>query len=136
MDDARDVIFYDGGCGLCHGFVKFVAPRDDLGRFHFAPLGGATFERLVAAPLRVGLPDSVVVRRPDGQILVKSDAALYVLGALGGLYGLLGRLSRAFPKTLRDWAYDGIARIRRTLFAAPEGVCPIMPPALRPRFHD
>src|SRR5579885_2416758 len=36
---APELIFYDGHCGLCHGFVKFALARDREGaRFRFAPL--------------------------------------------------------------------------------------------------
>ncbi|HZH02738.1 MAG TPA: DCC1-like thiol-disulfide oxidoreductase family protein [Myxococcaceae bacterium] len=36
-----DILFYDGGCGLCHRAVRFVLARDPAGRFRFAPLGGS-----------------------------------------------------------------------------------------------
>ena len=39
---APETIFYDGGCGLCHRFVRFVIKRDPDGTlFRYAPLEGA-----------------------------------------------------------------------------------------------
>ena len=32
------VIFFDGVCGLCNGFVDFVLPRDKEERLLFSPL--------------------------------------------------------------------------------------------------
>jgi predicted DCC family thiol-disulfide oxidoreductase YuxK len=38
----------DGGCGLCHGLVRFVLVRDAGGLFHFASLQGAAAARHLA----------------------------------------------------------------------------------------
>jgi predicted DCC family thiol-disulfide oxidoreductase YuxK len=32
------LIFFDGVCNLCNGFVQFVIERDPEARFRFAPL--------------------------------------------------------------------------------------------------
>ena len=123
-----ETIYYDGHCGLCHGFVKFVLARDPEARFKFAPL-----DRLSVAE-RQTLPDSVIVRTATG-LLVKSEAALYVLQGLGGMWRVLAACARIFPRTLRDFVYDGIARIRYRIFGKRQDVCPLVPPALRKRFE-
>ncbi|HMB67792.1 MAG TPA: DCC1-like thiol-disulfide oxidoreductase family protein [bacterium] len=129
------LIFYDGACGLCHGFVLFVLKRDPAGRFRFAPLQGQEIRERLAPEVRRTLPDSVVVLE-DGGVLVKSDAALRVLAELGGAWPFLARVSRAFPRALRDAVYDLVARLRRRLFRAPSGACPVVPADLRERFLD
>ncbi len=123
-----ETIYYDGHCGLCHGFVKFVLARDAKERFHFAPL-----DKLPAVE-RQGLPDSVVVRTAAG-LLVKSDAALYILTGLGGVWQMLAACARVFPKTLRNFFYDGIAKARYRIFGKRDDVCPLVPPRLRNRFE-
>jgi predicted DCC family thiol-disulfide oxidoreductase YuxK len=130
-----EVVFFDGGCGLCHAFVAFIIPRDHSERFHFAPLGGETFARLVSGEARRSLPDSVVVQTGDGRVLVKSGAVLHVFDRLGGGYRLLGWVALACPRPIRDAIYDAVARARRRLFAAPSAVCPVVPVALRGRFE-
>ncbi len=63
---ATDTIYYDGSCGLCHRWVRFVLAADTNGRlFRFAPLQGETFQAKVADGARAALPDSVVVQRAD-----------------------------------------------------------------------
>ena len=123
-----ETIYYDGHCGLCHGFVKFVLARDLEARFRFAPL-----DKLPAAE-RAGLPDSVVVRSGQG-LLTKSDAALHVLSELGGWWVVVARCGRLFPRSLRDFAYDGIAGVRYRVFGKREDVCPLVPKELRKRFE-
>lgn len=132
---ATDLLFYDGGCGLCHRLVSFVIARDREGtRFRYAPLGGPTFLATLAAGQREGLPDSVVVRTADGRTLVRSDAAIHIGERLGGGWRVLARAVSVFPRWLLDPCYDAVARVRGRLFAKPGGACPLLPPELRQRF--
>lgn len=132
----KDVLFYDGSCGLCHRAVRFVMAEDvDGTRFTYAPLFGETFEAHVPAAQRASLPDSVIVRTTEGRILARSDAALHILERLGGLWRALASIGRIVPRPIRDLVYDGIARIRKRLFATPKDVCPLLPPAFRGRFQ-
>jgi len=132
---ATDTIFYDGHCGLCHRWVRFVVAMDRDGRaFRFAPLAGETFQARVPENARAGLPDSVVVQTGEGLLLVRSDAAVYILRRLGGGWRALGAAILLVPQPLRDGFYDWIARMRTRWFARPPEVCPMVPAELRKRF--
>src|SRR5262249_46335573 len=87
--EASARIFYDGHCGLCHGFLRFVLGEDRPGTFRFAPIESATFEAEVSEAARSDFPDSVAVRTSAGALLSRSTAVLYVLARLGGLWTLL-----------------------------------------------
>lgn len=130
-----ETIFYDGGCGLCHGFVRFVVQRDARAQFTFAPLDGEHFKAKIPTDEQAGLPDSVVVFTENEQLLTKSAAVLFVLTRMGGLWRVLASFGGVFPAPFLDFFYDGIARIRKELFVKPPGVCPIVPPELRSRFR-
>ena len=128
-------LFYDGDCGLCHRAVRFVLAEDPDGRsFRFAPLANAAFEEAVPAAERATLPDSLVVRTPEGRTLVRSDAVREIAERLGGLWRVLGLASRAIPTRWLDRAYDRIAALRKRLFARPADACPLVPAELRARF--
>ncbi len=129
-------MFYDGGCGVCHSGVKFTTERDHEGAVHFAPLGGPTHQALVPTGSPAHNVDTVVVVRPDGTVLVRSDAVAEILTAIGGRWGAVGRALHAVPRPLRDAGYDLVARNRKRLAKAPSDVCPILPPAIRNRFSD
>jgi predicted DCC family thiol-disulfide oxidoreductase YuxK len=129
-----EVLFYDGGCGLCHRAVRFVLAADRAERFRFAPLQGETFRERIPEGQRAGLPDSLVLRTAEGAILTRSSATLHVLRRLGGPWRALAAQGGLVPRPLRDARYDLIARIRLRLFARPDDFCPLVPKELRSRF--
>ena len=128
------ILFYDGGCGLCHGAVLFVLKRDREGAFRFAPLEGETFTAEVPEPLRAALPDSLALKEADGRLLTRSTAVAALLRRLGGFWAFLGGLLWIIPRPLRNLGYDLVAKVRHRLFKKPEGACPLVPPELRGRF--
>lgn len=128
----RQVIFFDGVCNLCNAFVDFLVRRDSEHLFYFAPLQGSHARQLLPTRLPENL--SSVVLWSQGEIHEKSDAALMVLQQLGGLWGAL-RIFWIFPKGLRDWAYDLVARHRYTLFGKRE-TCRLPTSEERARFLD
>lgn len=132
---ARDLVFYDGACGLCHRTVRFLLLRDVEGdRFRYAPIGGETFGERIASAQRTGLPDSIVVLTEGGSLLVRSRAVLHLLGRLGGVWSLLAVVLRAVPSGFADLVYDMVARVRGKFFARPTEACPVLPAGLRTRF--
>ena len=131
------MVFYDGGCGLCHRAVRFAIAHDaDGSRFRFASLDGESFRRRVPEAARAGLPDSIVALTPEGALLVRSAAVLHVLARVGGPWKLVGRLLALVPRGIRDAAYDGVARVRHLIFKRPVHACPVTPPELRARFEE
>jgi predicted DCC family thiol-disulfide oxidoreductase YuxK len=128
-------VYYDGSCGLCHHTVRLLALRDSAARLRFAPLNGATFVQETRPDERAGLPDSLVVRAAPGQpLLVRSRAVALALRELRGGWGVLGRVLGWIPAPLADLGYRCVAALRRRLFAAPRGACPLLPPKVLARF--
>jgi predicted DCC family thiol-disulfide oxidoreductase YuxK len=126
------LVFFDGECGLCHRFVARTARRDAAGAVRFAPIGRETWRaRCGDAPAP---PDTVVVLQPDGVRLIRSEAVLAVLRALGPAGAREAALLALFPRPLRDFGYRLVSAVRRRVFRRPDGPCPLMPPELRGRF--
>ena len=135
--ERRDRFFYDGTCGLCHRATRFVLSEDVPGTaFTFAPLQGDTFAAIVASDQRAALPDSVVVRTEAGELLARSDAVIYVLQRLGGLWRVIAAGLLLAPSSLRNMAYTFVARIRHRVFARETTSCPLLPADLRSRFQS
>jgi predicted DCC family thiol-disulfide oxidoreductase YuxK len=130
----HETIFYDGECGLCHGWVRLIVTRDNKDEFRYAPLQGKTFERSIPPEQRASLPDSIVLLTSSGELLVRSSAAIHVLWRLGGPSALLAALLWVIPKPFRNGIYDHIARNRKQQFAPPADLCPVVPENLRGRF--
>jgi predicted DCC family thiol-disulfide oxidoreductase YuxK len=130
-------VFYDGPCGFCQRFVRFVVQRDRAGvNFRFAPLHGPTFESVVPVERRAALPDSMVVLTRDDSLLIRSDGVIHVLCRLGGFWKFVAVAISIIPRPLRDAVYDFIMRIRYRIFGRHDNVCPVTPPELRARFDD
>ncbi|MEY2746452.1 MAG: hypothetical protein RL112_1494 [Planctomycetota bacterium] len=127
------IVLYDGGCGLCHRFVRFVAARDPRAVHRFAALDTATGRALLE---RHGAPsglDSAVLVDADG-LHVESTAALRILRRLRFPWPLAALLL-CVPRALRDRAYRAVARRRLRAFGAASG-CPLPDPALRSRIVE
>jgi predicted DCC family thiol-disulfide oxidoreductase YuxK len=129
-----ETLFYDGGCGLCHRAVRFALAEDRSAGLRFAPLQGEAFRAAVPTERRGLLPDSLVLQTEEGALLTRSEAVVRMLLRFGGVWRLFGRLLRAVPTTMRDAAYDLVARLRHRLFARPAEACPVIPARLRDRF--
>lgn len=124
----RPLVFFDGVCHLCNGFVDFVLRHDSSLRIQFAPLQGETAARFLGPDQRQAL--STVFVRSGDVLLEKSDAILKVLGELPRWRWT--RVFRAVPRPLRDLIYDLVARRRYAWFGERE-TCRLPTPAERSR---
>lgn len=137
MNHGREVIFFDGECGLCNRLNLFVLKRDSNARFRFAPLQGS-YARRKLTHLHED-PDTLdtfyVLIGEDTtneRVLKKSAAALSVVAHLPGRWKYLSLL-RLVPLPLRDAIYDVIARNRHRFLEHVEA-CPVPQPEWRARF--
>lgn len=131
----RQTIFFDGTCGLCHGFVRFILREDRSAQpFSFAPLQGESLRSALPEEVRVKLPDSVVVIDDKKSILVRSNAVIYVMKRLGGLWFVIAMLFSLIPRALRDTGYMVVASLRKRIFGTSESICPIVGEPWRARF--
>jgi len=134
---SADRIFYDGVCGLCQGYIRFLIRWDRAGdKFRYASLQGTTFEALIPPDRRRSLPDSLVVLTNDGRLLIRSGGVIHILRRLGGIWGFVAGAISAIPRPIRDAVYNFVARIRYRVFGKRKNVCPVTPPDLRDRFDD
>jgi predicted DCC family thiol-disulfide oxidoreductase YuxK len=117
MQTQKPIIFFDGLCHLCNGFVDAVISRDASANYQFAPLQGETAEKTLTPDERSKLETVILVE--NGQKYHRSEAVLRVLVGLGGAYKLFlaGFLMPAF---LRDQIYSLVARNRYSWFGERE----------------
>ena len=124
------IVFFDGVCGLCNASVDRLLRWDRHAVLRFAPLQGATAERLLPAML-TGHIGTLVLLDADG-LHLRSEAALRTLKYVHGPWRLLAGL-RAVPRAVRDGVYDIIARRRYEWFGKKES-CRVPSPHERERF--
>ena len=126
------VVFFDGLCNLCNGFVNRLVRLDHGGRLRFASLQGKTARELLGAEANA-LASLVVIR--DGEIFRESAAIIQIGLSLGGVHGLGALVLRLLPRVLTDFAYRLIARYRYQIFGKRE-FCRLPTEAERTRFLD
>jgi predicted DCC family thiol-disulfide oxidoreductase YuxK len=134
---ARDhlIVFFDGECPFCVGWVKFLIDRDADDRFRFASLQSDWTARFFR---QHGIdpssqPDSILVWDGD-QLRSRSNALITVAEALPGIWHGMRHLD-IFPRDFRDRIYAAIARNRHKLFGKYEA-CWVPTAAVRGKFLD
>lgn len=127
------IIFFDGVCGLCNGFVDFVMRFDREHIFRFATLQGSTAEKLLPAELRDNIQS--VVLFDNGKLLLKSKAATEVLKRLPGPIGVMGAIGARVPEGLGNRVYDLVAENRYKIFGRRD-ICRVPSAEERPLFLD
>jgi predicted DCC family thiol-disulfide oxidoreductase YuxK len=127
----NEILYYDGNCAMCHGFVRFLLAEERTRTLRYGPLQGQHFRTSVPAAKRSELPDSLVLSVRDGHLRVRSDAVVRVMERMGGLWTASASLLRLVPRPLRDAGYDLAGALRYRLFGRTTDACPLIPPTLR-----
>ena len=121
------IVFFDGECHLCNGFVDTIITKDKTHIFQFAPLQGETAKALLPEQDRINL--DTVIYFESGKIFHRSTAVLKILGQLDGVYKL-SAVSWIIPGFLRDAVYKWVAKNRYAWFGKRE-FCRIPTPSER-----
>jgi len=136
------LVIFDGHCGLCNWSVRWLLRRDRRERLRFVASESPSVAGLLARH-GIGAADSgsgpgtiLVVSDPGGpteRILVRSDAALALLGELPRPWPAVGVALGWIPRPLRDLGYQLIAHWRHRIWGRMES-CPVPTAEERVRF--
>jgi predicted DCC family thiol-disulfide oxidoreductase YuxK len=133
------LLLFDGHCGLCTSLVQFILAHDRAGIFHFASLSSPEGRSTVTR--HGGDPDDASTvyvvadyQTPGARPLIRSRAALFVVGAIGWPWKAL-TLFGVLPTVLLDRLYDVVARNRYRVFGRREQ-CLMPRPEWQDRFID
>lgn len=126
----NNVIFFDGFCGLCNGFVDFIITIDKENRFLFSPLQSDFAKQSLPEEYTQDLKSVVFLQ--DGKVLTKSKAVIKVLDEIGGIWKA-AKFGRALPESVLNKIYDMVAENRYKLFGKKE-TCRLPTPDERRRF--
>ena len=136
---SKAIFLYDGVCGLCNRGVQFILRHDAKGSFRFASLQSQFAQRALARhQLNAADLDTVYVVVDSGgdeALLARSDAVLFVMREIGGIWRAGAAVLGWLPRRLRDWAYDLVARNRYRVFGRYD-TCPVPSENVRERFLD
>ena len=125
-----NVIFFDGYCGLCNGFIDFMMKVDKNGIFKFSPLQSEFAKQHVNASDIEELKSVVILI--EGKTYRKAEGVLKALSLLGGVWKS-SLLLTALPNKILNVGYDLVAENRYSLFGKRE-TCRLPSPEERSRF--
>lgn len=130
------VVFFDGGCVLCSGMVRWTHRRDRREEIWFAALESefaTEYREELNLPAAGAGAETFVFwnqEQSEESVTFKSEGALTLLQELGGFWTFIGTVGKLAPRGLRDLVYDWIARNRRKWFGSSEE-CQLPPESLR-----
>jgi predicted DCC family thiol-disulfide oxidoreductase YuxK len=126
----KPIVFFDGVCNLCNGFISFLVGIDKDEKFHLSSLQGETAKKYLDKD-DIDQMKSIVVW-DKGKLYKKSEAVLHIFLVTGGIWTCVSWF-RFFPSVLTNIAYDFIAKNRYLFFGKKES-CRIPTPEERKRF--
>jgi predicted DCC family thiol-disulfide oxidoreductase YuxK len=109
----QNIIYFDGHCGLCNGFVDFVLSIDNQKIFQFAPLQGEFARQHLPAELVAEL--KTVIVQVGGKNFQQAQAVIQVFKLIGPPWSLLGWV-RLLPADWLNALYDLVASHRYRWF--------------------
>ena len=121
--DEKVIVFYDGVCNLCNGFVRFVMKRDPEKKILFCPLQDEAAQE-VRKELSQELDITTVIGLAQRKYYLYSDVTFLICKTFGGVWYLLMPL-KIIPKSIRDSIYHWVAKNRYKWFGQKE-VCEML----------
>lgn len=118
IEKQKKIIFFDGVCSLCNGFVDFLIRHDSHRHFHFASLQGSTAQAFLDPKLQKEMKSVLLL---DGsQIFNQSQAVKEIFLLLPAPWKLIGLFLRFIPASLSDLIYVWVAKNRYQFFGKKE----------------
>lgn len=132
MLQRQSIIFFDGVCNLCNGFVQFVLKHETNSEFKFCSLQGEFAANFFKEKqfITSGI-DSVIVFE-NNQFYIESAAAFKIINKLKWPYKVLYIFS-ILPGFINNSIYKFIAKSRYKIFGK-SNVCWVMTDKNKTRF--
>jgi predicted DCC family thiol-disulfide oxidoreductase YuxK len=127
----KDVVLFDGVCGLCNRSVKFLLKKERKHDLIFSPLQS---EFAKSQLNKFNIKTDSIVYIHNNKVYTKSGAALRLCLRLKYLWPLMA-VFLIVPPFIRDFVYDYIAKNRITWFGTAE-YCEVMTPKIKERFVE
>lgn len=125
------LLFYDGECLLCNGFVQWLISKDKKAQILFVPLQ-QSLGLVLRAKLNMTKEIRTVIMLSRGKLYYKSDVSFEIARLLGFPYNI-SRVFLIIPRLVRDLIYDWVAANRYHWFGKVDS-CIIPSAEIRQRF--
>ena len=121
----KNVIYYDGECGLCHLAVRFILKVDSKSKFYFSPLSN----------LDINLKniDSIILKKGN-KVYYEGQAIIMIFENIDNKWNYLANVLKLIPINVLDTAYRWVSRNRAKVSVKKVSSCPIVPRSYQKRF--
>ena len=120
MSRHRKIVFFDGVCNLCNGFVDFVMKHNQDRDIFYCSLQSQSAQDLLTAKSVDLTSLSTIFFLEDDKLYSESDAIQKIAQSLHGWPKVLGSITSIFPKCVRNWMYRKVSKNRYHLFGKNE----------------
>ncbi|NMB81613.1 MAG: DUF393 domain-containing protein [Ignavibacteria bacterium] len=111
----KPIIFFDGNCNLCNGFVRFLIRIDKKKIFRYLSLNSKTALQLPQLKEYLIPPFQTVILYQKNNLFTQSDAVIEIISQLNYPWKFFWIIT-FIPKKIRDWFYKIISRNRYKIF--------------------
>ena len=119
-------VFYDGYCGLCHGFIRHVINIDNKNNIFFT-----TIQSVEEYKDNI---DSIILKLDNGDVYYKYNAVRFIYKNVGGIFTIFSYIMYIIPDFLGNFFYDIVAQNRYKIFGKKSNVCPVLDQDLMYKF--
>ncbi len=114
-ENIERIVYYDGVCGLCDGFVELLVKLDKNKKLKFSSLQGKSGRSLLNK-LNLDLEEfDTVLFKVNDQVYTKSTAVFKIINSIGGTVKLF-LVFNLLPRRFNDWIYSKVAKNRFKIF--------------------
>ena len=111
----KPVVFFDGYCKLCSGWVRFLLKNNGEEKFNFVALQSEEGQKTLKV-LELSTVDlTTIIYRRHNTYYSHSSAVLEILHNLGGLWKLFF-IFKFIPAFVRDYLYRSVSKSRYKIF--------------------
>ena len=111
----KNIIYFDGVCGLCNSFVRFLLKIDNHYQLKFTTLQGQTGQGLLKKiNFHQSDFDTVIFQKND-QVYTRSTAVFEIFKTIGGFWKMF-LVFKLLPISFTDYIYRQVAKRRFRLF--------------------
>ena len=125
------IVFFDGDCVMCNGFVDLMLRLDPSGKILLSPLQGETAKQYLP-PLPPKREEWTIYYWDESGLYARSEAVVRICQRLNNWISMFS-IAAWIPLFLRDGVYNLIARNRYNLFGKRE-TCRVPPSTKQDRF--
>ena len=116
MKKIDNIIFFDGICNLCNGFINFVWSKNSNRNFYYSSLQSKFSSKFLSEKGLTSNKIKTIYFYDGNNLYDKSTAVIKILNNLDGFFPIIAKIFSIFPRFLRDVIYNLIAKYRYKIF--------------------